>query len=172
MGYNIVLNEVVYDHLNIIFFKLFDKCQIGPEVLRNVDRFFKICDDYEITSEHSKFSFGLNTFYDTAEVVEKFIFSSVDSDQLVDMDKVERLCNLIGLKGEERRKYLEKRGIEFYFKYMVDHYKDNIFLETFDDLKNLHHVYGLNEKHFKQLIYRYRLVQIIYLQIFTQLIYQ
>ncbi|EAN32516.2 hypothetical protein TpMuguga_02g00233 [Theileria parva strain Muguga] len=161
MGYNIVLNEVVYDHLNIIFFKLFDKCQIGPEVLRNVDRFFKICDDYEITSEHSKFSFGLNTFYDTAEVVEKFIFSSVDSDQLVDMDKLERLCNLIGLKGEERRKYLEKRGIEFYFKYMVDHYKDNIFLETFDDLKNLHHVYGLNEKHFKQLIYRYRLMRVL-----------
>ncbi|XP_952484.1 uncharacterized protein TA12050 [Theileria annulata] len=161
LGYNTVLSEMVYCHLNFIFYKTFNECQIGPQMLANIDQFIKMCEDFEINMGELRFSFGLDTFSDTTKVLEKFIFSSVDVDKLVDMDKFNRLCDLIGLKGEARRKELEKRGIEFYFKYMFDHYKTNIYLETFDDLKNLHHVYGLNEDHFKKLIYRYRLMRVL-----------
>ncbi|UKK02233.2 hypothetical protein MACK_001589 [Theileria orientalis] len=173
IAYKNIVETVVFEYLVRRFRVMFDKTWIGPELIENVDIMLEMCLRFKIildkppmpgiTVTENYVKFKMETVFDgdSPKIIEDYVLSLISEYNSVDVKKLTYLCNLLGYHGKDREELLEDIGKRFYYKYMMEHHQDNIYMETFDQFKHLHDVFGLNEQIFKRMIYDYRLFKVL-----------
>ncbi|BAM39944.1 uncharacterized protein TOT_020000215 [Theileria orientalis strain Shintoku] len=158
VAYKNIVDSAVFENVAARFREVFDKTWIGPELIENVDEMLEMCLRYKIISEKAP---RQDIAGDSSRIIEDYVLSLIREHNRVDAKKVTYLCNLLGYHGKAREELLEDIGKRFYYKYMMEHHQDNIYMETFEQFEHLHDLFGLNEQAFKRMIYDYRLFKVL-----------
>ncbi|UKJ90230.2 hypothetical protein MACJ_001161 [Theileria orientalis] len=173
ISYKNIVETVVFEYVVDRFRMMFDKTWIGPEIIEKVDIMLEMCKRLkiilekpprpDITVPENYVKFMMQTIFDgdSPRIIEDYVLSLISEYNSVDVKKLTYLCNLLGYHGKDREELLEDIGRRFYYKYMMEHHQDNIYMETFDEFKHLHDAFGLDEQSFKRMIYDYRLFKVL-----------
>ncbi|KAK2196990.1 hypothetical protein BdWA1_002240 [Babesia duncani] len=151
----------LHDHLKFQALKLMDEPKITMEYMERCHEAIDFFKFHKVQpSNKMPFTIKAETLGMQDEIIESYILSAAQYNKRVDLDKLDELCCIFGLFGPERKETLQKLGRKFYYRYLGDHF-DYANLQSLDQIKHLHRVYGFKTRDLEEIIRIYREVKIL-----------